>query len=178
MFKSSSREGGSSVRIMYLIAIASAKKSIYLESAYFVPDETTIEALIQASRRGVDVQIIVPGVLTDSLIVRHASKREWGPLLEAGVRIFEYQPALFHCKVFVVDELFVSIGSTNFDERSFRLNDEANLNVVDHSFAARQIEAFRKDKERSVEVSLETWKSRSLFDKATEQVMTIFRSQF
>ncbi len=178
MFKSSSREGGSSVRIMYLLAIAAAKKSIHIESAYFVPDETTIDALVNARRRGVDVELIVPGVLTDSLIVRHASRQQWGPLLEAGVRIFEYQPALFHCKVFVVDKLFVSIGSTNFDERSFRLNDEANLNILDGDFALRELEAFSRDREKSVEVSLEAWKNRPFFDKVTEQMMIIFRSQF
>ncbi len=178
MFKSSSREGGSSVRIMYLLAIAAAKESIQIESAYFVPDETTIAALVAAKKRGVDVSLILPGPLTDSIIVRHASAEQWGPLLEAGVKIYEFQKALFHCKVFIVDGTFVSIGSTNFDERSFRLNDEANLNVIDKEFAQREIATFQRDLAASEAVSLEKWKERSLSDKITEKIMIIFRSQF
>lgn len=178
MFKSSSREGGSSVRIMYLLAIAAAKKSIQIESAYFVPDETTITALIDAQKRGAKVDIIVPGPLVDSIIVRHASREQWGPLLESGVRIFEFQKALFHCKVFIVDGTFVSIGSTNFDERSFRLNDEANLNVIDSEFAGLQAASFERDIAASVRVSLDVWKDRPITDKITEKIMIIFRSQF
>lgn len=178
MFRSSSREGGSSVRIMYLLALAAAKKTIYIESAYFVPDETTIAALVDAKKRGVDVQLIVPGPLVDSLIVRHASREQWGPLLEAGIQIFEYQKALFHCKVLIIDGYFVSIGSTNFDERSFRLNDEANLNVLDREFAASELAMFLKDRERSKPVTIEHWRSRPFIDRITEKIMIVFRSQF
>ncbi|MBC7467046.1 MAG: cardiolipin synthase [Bdellovibrio sp.] len=178
MFKSSSREGGSSVRIMYLLAIAAAKKTIHIESAYFVPDETTIEEIIKARHRGVEVKLIVPGPYTDSLIVRYASREQWGPLLEAGVKIYEYQPALFHCKVFIVDGIFVSIGSTNFDERSFRLNDEANLNVIDRDFAIAELDVFQKDLDRSKLVTHEQWLKRSWEDKIIEKIMIVFRSQF
>lgn len=178
MFKSSSREGGSSVRIMYLIAIAAAQKTLHIESAYFVPDETTINEIIKARHRGVKVQLIVPGPYTDSMIVRHASREQWGPLLESGVEIFEYQPALFHCKLFVVDGTFVSVGSTNLDERSFRLNDEANLNVIDSEFATAEINNFNADLKRSKAVTLEQWKQRTLTDKIIEKAMILFRSQF
>lgn len=178
MFKSSSREGGSSVRIMYLLAIAAARKTIHIESAYFVPDETTMDELIKARKRGVEVKLIVPGKHTDSLIVRYASREQWGPLLEAGVEIYEYQPALFHCKVFIVDGLFVSIGSTNFDERSFRLNDEANLNVIDREFANAELKVFEKDKERSKLITYEHWLNRSFTSKVIEKLMINFRSQF
>ncbi|CAN5580192.1 phospholipase D-like domain-containing protein [soil metagenome] len=178
MFKSSSREGGSSVRIMYLLAIAAAKKSISIESAYFVPDDTTIAALVDARKRGVKVELIVPGKLTDSIVVRHASREQWGPLLESGVKIYEYQPALFHCKVLIIDELFVSIGSTNFDERSFRLNDEANLNVLDASFARRELETFQRDLGRSKLIEIASWKNRPFLDKVVEKISIIFRSQF
>ncbi len=178
MFKSSSREGGSSVKIMYLLAIAAARKSIRIESAYFVPDETTIQALVHAKKRGVDIELIVPGDLTDSQVVKHASRDQWGPLLEAGVKIFEYQPAMFHCKVLIVDDYFVSLGSTNFDERSFRLNDEANLNVMDRNFALAETKAFELDRSRSKEVTYDSWSKRPWVDKRIEDFTILFRSQF
>ncbi len=177
MFKSSSREGGSSVRLMYLLAIAAARKSIYLESAYFVPDQRTIDDLVAAKKRGVEIHIIVPGKKTDSKILRHASRGQWGPLLEAGIRIYEYQPALFHCKVLIIDDYFVSVGSTNFDSRSFRLNDEANLNVLDSEFAKKELEIFKLDLSRSKEVSLEAWSNRPSKDKFVEKLTTLLHSQ-
>lgn len=178
MFLSSSQEGGSSVRIMYLLAIAAAQKSIHIESAYFIPDEATLEEILKARKRGVQVKLILPGPLVDSVIVRHASRGQWEPLFEAGVEIYEYQPALFHCKVFIVDGKFVSIGSTNFDERSFRLNDEANLNVVDEKFASLELQAFEKDLKLSKPVSHEAWLHRPLVDKFIEKFLVLFRSQF
>lgn len=177
MFRSSSRQGSSSVRIMYLMAIAAARKSIYLESSYFVPDRGTIDALVEARRRGVDVKIIVPGPKTDVAIVRHASRELWQPLLEAGVKIYEYAPAMYHCKVFVVDGYFSSIGSTNFDERSFRLNDEANLNVLDRDFAARETSTFELDRSRSREITLDEWNRRPLASRVLEKVSILVRSQ-
>jgi cardiolipin synthase len=136
VFKSSRGEGSESVRMMYLFSIASATKSIRLQAAYFVPDELAIQTFISARKRGVKVEIIVPGPHTDSQIVAGASRVLWGDLLDAGVEIYEYQPAMYHCKVIIVDEVWVSVGSTNFDDRSFRLNDEANLNVYDSIFAS------------------------------------------
>ena len=177
MFKSSSREGVSSVRIMYLLAIAAAKETIHLESAYFVPDSNTVAELVRARKRGVRVELIVPGSLTDAAIVRHASRDTWVDLLKAGVQIYEYQPAMFHCKVFIVDGHFVSIGSTNFDERSFRLNDEANLNILDSDFAAQQIKGFEIDKARSKLVTLEAWQNRPLMDRVFEVLTKPFQSQ-
>ena len=96
-----------------------------------MPNSLAVEMLVAARRRGVDVEIIVPGPVIDAQLVRRASRAKWGPLLEAGVKIYEYQPTMYHMKVIVVDDMWVSVGSTNFDNRSFRLNDEANLNVLD-----------------------------------------------
>ncbi|MBC7742301.1 MAG: cardiolipin synthase [Bdellovibrionaceae bacterium] len=177
MFKSSSGEGGSSVRLMYLLAIASARKSIYLESAYFIPDSQTIDDLVKARARGVEVQIIVPGPYTDSIVVRHASRGQWEKLLQAGVKFFEYQPALFHCKVLIIDQYFVSVGSTNFDERSFRLNDEANLNILDADFASKEYQAFVEDLKRSKVVTLEAWMARPKKDKIIEKISALMHSQ-
>lgn len=101
----------------------------------------------------------------------------WGPLLEAGVLIAEYQPTMFHCKVLVVDELLVSVGSTNFDNRSFRLNDEANLNIFDAAFARQQIEVFERDLQRARPITLQAWQQRPWLEKATEQVASLFGAQ-
>ncbi len=176
MFKSSSREGASSVRIMYMMAIAAAKKSILIENAYFVPDKTTIKELIKARDRGVVVEIITPKHI-DNEFVRYASREQWGPLLAAGVKIYEYKPALFHCKVFIVDEYFVSIGSTNFDERSFRLNDEANLNVLDSKFALEQTKTFEKDRSLSEPITFEKWKVRPAKEQVIEYLSSLLHSQ-
>ncbi|MES1264740.1 MAG: phospholipase D-like domain-containing protein, partial [Variovorax sp.] len=145
MFSSSPSGGSESMHLMYLLSIAAATRTIDLSSAYFVPDDLTVGALVAAMRRGVRVRIITPGPIIDSQTVRGASRASWGPLLEAGAQMSEYQPTMFHCKVFTVDGLLVSVGSTNFDNRSFRLNDEANLNIYDEDFAAAQTAQFEAD---------------------------------
>jgi cardiolipin synthase len=177
VFKSSSREGSESVRLMYLLSIASAQESILLASSYFVPDDLAVETLVAAKKRGVRIQIIVPGSHTDEALVRRASRGRWGPLLEVGIEIFEFQPTMYHCKVMVVDGIWVSVGSTNFDNRSFRLNDEANLNVYDSEFARRESQNFADDRRRSKQVTLEKWKHRPLREKATEVLAGVLRSQ-
>ena len=149
VFKSSRGEGSESVRLMYLLSIASATRSVRLQAAYFVPDELAIDTFIAARKRGVKIEIIVPGANMDAKIVQSASRSLWGALLDAGVQIYEYQPTMYHCKVMIVDDAWVSVGSTNFDDRSFRLNDEANLNIYDAAFAAEQVKVFEADKLKS-----------------------------
>ena len=178
LFKSSTDGGSESMQLMYLLSIAAAEHSIHLSMAYFVPDQLALAALVAAVKRGVVLQIILPGSHTDSSLVRTASRATWGALLQAGGEIFEYQPTMFHCKVLIVDELWVSVGSTNFDSRSFRLNDEANLNIYDRDFAKRQIVDFAHDLTRSRRISYEEWKNRSLWEKARERVVALFNSQF
>ncbi|HRO60297.1 MAG TPA: cardiolipin synthase [Burkholderiaceae bacterium] len=177
MFSSSPTGGSESMHLMYLMAITAARHSIDLSSAYFVPDELTVQALVAAARRGVRIRIITPGPIIDAEIVRKASRAQWGSLLAAGVEIFEYQPTMYHCKVMIVDSLLVSVGSTNFDNRSFRLNDEANLNVLDSEFALRQVEIFEADLERSRRVTLEQWQQRPLREKLLERLASLLRHQ-
>lgn len=177
MFKSSSTEGSESVRLMYLITIASAEKSILLANSYFVPDDLSVETLVAAANRGVRVEIIVPGKEIDTEITRKASRSRWGKLLEAGIRIHEFQPTMFHCKTLIVDGIWVSVGSTNFDNRSFRLNDEANLNIHDEEFAARQTAIFEADLARARRISLEEWRNRPLTEKVMEHAAGLLRSQ-
>jgi cardiolipin synthase A/B len=123
------------------------------------------------------VQLIVPGEKIDTEVVRRASRAQWGRLLRAGAEIYEYQPTMFHCKVMIVDDLWVSVGSTNFDSRSFNMNDEANLNVYDAAFAQRQSAVFEQDLKRSRRISLEEWENRPWREKLIEHASAILSSQ-
>jgi cardiolipin synthase len=136
-----------------------------------------MDHLVAAVKRGVRLRIILPGANNDSKLVRSASRAEWGRILEAGGEIYEYQPTMFHCKVLVVDNLWVSVGSTNFDSRSFRLNDEANLNVYDAAFAARQSAQFEEDLKKSRRITLHEWRSRPFYVKAWDNVVGFFEPQ-
>jgi cardiolipin synthase len=177
MFHSSPQEGSEDIRLMYLLSIASARKQILLEQAYFVPDDLTIELLVAALKRGVRVEIITPGIRTDQAAVRRASRSRWGDLLSAGARIYEFQPTNLHYKVMIVDGVWSTVGSTNFDNRSFRLNDEANLNIHDAGFAARMEEIFEQDKQRSLEITYAAWQRRPRSEKLIEHTAGLFRSQ-
>jgi len=160
MVRSAADDGTESTRLMYLLSIASARRSILLSNSYYVPDDLSVRTLIEAQRRGVDVQIIVPGSQIDGEVTRAASREKSAPLLEAGIAIYEFQPTMFHCKVMVVDRRWVSVGSTNFDSRSFRLNAEANLNVLDRGLALQERRAFEKDRLRARPITLAQWRQR------------------
>jgi cardiolipin synthase A/B len=177
VFKSSVEGGAESMHLMYLLSIAAATESIDLAMAYFVPDDIALEALQAALKRGVRVRIVMPGHHTDAKLVRRASRALWGPILQAGAELYEFQPTMYHCKVLVVDGLWVSVGSTNFDNRSFRLNDEANLNVYDREFAQRQRADFEADLKRSQRITYEEWSSRPWTEKAWERFWSLFGSQ-
>ena len=177
IFQSSSEGGAESMHLMYLLSIAAAGKTIDLSMAYFIPDEVARDTLVAALQRGVKVRIIVPGPVNDAAIVMDASRAGWGELLKNGAEIYEYQPTLYHCKVLVVDGLWTSVGSTNFDNRSFRLNDEANLNVHDSAFAQRQIDVFQDDLKVSRRVSYEEWLARPWTQKVWQKALTIFNTQ-
>ena len=177
VFRSSRGEGSESVRLMYLLSIASAAKTIRLQAAYFVPDDLAIETFISARRRGVKIEIIVPGPHSDAQIVQGASRSLWGALLDAGIEIYEYQPTMYHCKVIIVDDVWVSVGSTNFDDRSFRLNDEANLNIYDAAFAVEQVKVFDNDKSKSRLMTRAEFKNRSQAGKLFDQIAGMFRRQ-
>lgn len=177
MFSSSPAGGSESMRLMYLLAITAAARTIHLSSAYFVPDDLVSKALVAAAKRGVRVSIVTPGEHMDSETVRRASRARWGQLLEAGIEIYQYQPTMYHCKAMIVDGLWVSVGSTNFDSRSFALNDEANLNIFNADFAGRQIEIFLKDVEQSKAVTLAQWQQRPLREKALDKLASLLRLQ-
>ena len=177
MFFSSPNSGSENMALMYHIALTAAEKTVDLSMAYFVPDDLSQRILIDALRRGVRIRLITPGPITDTETVRAASRQTWGPLLAAGAEIYEFQPTMYHCKVMIVDNLMVSVGSTNFDSRSFRLNDEANLNVYDGTMATRQTAIFEDDLKRSRRVTFEEWTNRPLKEKAKDWMASVLSSQ-
>ena len=177
MFSSSPSSGSESMQLMYHLAITAAEHSIDLSVAYFVPDDLTRKLLMDALARGVRVRLVTPGEHTDTEAVKAASRATWGELLQAGAEIYEYGPTMYHCKVMIVDQLLVSVGSTNFDNRSFRLNDEANLNVYDAAFAQRQTQVFEDDIKRSRRVTYEAWLERPWSEKLHEKMTGLLRSQ-
>jgi cardiolipin synthase len=177
LFLSSPAGGSESMHLMYLMSIAAAEHSIDLSAAYFIPDDLITKALVAARHRGVRIRVLMPGKNTDSDAARMASKAGWGPLLLAGVEMYEYEPTMFHNKVMVVDGEMASVGSTNFDLRSFRLNDEASLNVYDHEFAMHMTAVFERDLALSKRYTYETWKHRPWKEKFAETFIRPLRSQ-
>lgn len=177
LFIASPAGGSESMHLMYLQAVAAAVRSIDLCAAYFVPDHLIAQALLAARQRGVRVRVLLPGPHIDSETVRLSSRASWGPLLEGGVGIHIYQPTMIHVKLLVVDEELVSVGSTNFDIRSFRLNDEASLNVYDRGFAEAMTRVFEEDLARSTRYTLDDWNARTARERFAEAVVRPLRSQ-
>jgi len=177
IFKSSVDEGADSARMMLLVSIAAARKHVRIANAYFIPDDLCLQTLIEACRRGVRVEIITPGPDIDAKLVRSVGKMRWPRLLKAGAEFYEYMPARFHCKYMIVDDCWSSVGSANLDNRSLRLNEEANLNVLDAGFAAKHTKIFEEDKSRSRRVTLEDWRRRPLEEKLKGAAGLFLRSQ-
>lgn len=177
LFIASPAGGSESMHLMYLMTIAAAERTIDLAASYFVPDTLISQALIAARKRGVRVRVMVPGEHIDSFTVHIASKASWGPLLKCGIEIYEYEPTMLHLKLLVVDGEMASVGSTNFDIRSFRLNDEASLNVYDRDFAARMSKVYEADLERARPYDYERWRRRPLKKKLVEKLIIPIRSQ-
>ncbi len=157
---SSPREGTHRIRLMMLLALAGARDSIRLATPYFYPDNMIMEALLDARDRGVTVDILLPSAEYYSTAVREASRNRWGRLLEAGIRIHEYQPSKYHAKLYIVDDYWVSIGSSNLDNRSFRLNDETNAVIMNRELAATLVAQFERDLEQTETYHLEDWVER------------------
>lgn len=177
MFMASPSGGSESMHLMYLLAIGAADSSIDLAASYFVPDHLLIGALIAALERDVQVRILLPGPHMDKLAVKIASKADWGGLLRAGAEVYVYQPTMLHTKLLVIDTAFVSVGSTNFDIRSIRLNDEASLNVYSANFARQMTSVFEADLLAAESYSLAEWESRPMQTKILEVILLPIKSQ-
>lgn len=156
------------LHLMKLLVMASAQTNIRIATPYFIPDDVTLQQLLAARQRGVNVEVLVPNTFIDLDLARHASRHFWKELLDADVAIYEYQPTFLHKKLMIIDDNMASIGSGNFDERSFRLNDEANLNVFDTVFAQEQIGLFERDMAEARRYTLEDWEARSYWTRTKD----------
>ena len=174
---SSPEAGASTVRIMYYLSIICARQSIYIANPYFVPDETATEALVEAQKRGVEVHVMVAGIHNDNWWARHNSVRLYGPLLRAGVRIYEYNHTMLHQKTMVVDGLWSTIGTTNFDNRSFAHNEESNVCVYDQRLAKQLEDIFKRDIPGCRLITLESWNARGIWARLEELVAALLQDQ-
>ena len=164
---SSPAEGSFSMYTMFLLAMSSARQSIYITNPYFLPDDRMTRALTEAARRGVRVVLLLPGAI-DNRIVRHASRAGFGELFESGVKIYEYEAGLLHAKTMVIDGAWATIGSTNLDTRSFALNEEVNLVVYSHDVAVRLEQVFADDLGYAHRLDPRTWRRRGVVDRLLE----------
>jgi cardiolipin synthase len=153
--------------MLFLLSITSAQKSILITNSYFIPDDTMIQALLNAAARGVRVIVLVPGKI-DHEITYRASRSNYGRMLLGGIQIFEYMAALMHAKTMVIDGVWATVGSTNFDNRSFALNEELNLTVYDAGLARRLEAAFEQDLSYSKKITYEEWSSRGIGERIFE----------
>ncbi|HEX6904091.1 MAG TPA: cardiolipin synthase [Thermoanaerobaculia bacterium] len=173
--KVSHGDSASLAGMLHFVSIQSARKSIYIQNAYFVPTPQIRQALIEAAKRGVDVRIMVPGRHIDQPVVRMASRLHYGELLTAGVRIFEYNRTMMHNKDSVIDGLFSIVGSINFDARSMYENAEGSFAFYDRDFGAKMEAVFAEDEKHCREITYESWKRRSLEQRLAELISGAFK---
>jgi cardiolipin synthase len=176
--RSSPTGGSNDLKRLYLLALASARRTVDITTPYFVTDESTRWSLQDAVSRGVKVRILVEGDITDAMPVKYASRAHYEQFLQSGIEIYEYQPTMLHAKVMVVDGVWSIFGSANFDNRSFELNDELNVAVTSRSVAERFLAEMGKDLKQSRQIALETWRQRGLLNRAREQFWKTFGEVF
>lgn len=175
--KSSPSDRSTASRIAFQMLVESATKSIRVNTPYFLPDQSLRNAFKESARRGVKIEIIVPGSHTDQRWVRLVSRRKYRELLKEGIRIYEYRAGMTHAKVLNVDDLWVVLGTTNFDNRSFEHNDEVNVAIRDPELSARLTSDFRQDLSSCEEVTMDTWRRRPLLEKIVEPFAWILERQ-
>jgi cardiolipin synthase len=175
--RSSAGVGDTNVEALYFLAIASARERLDLTAAYFVPRPAFIEALCDAADRGVAVRVLVPGPHIDKNFVRVAGRATYQELLDCGVRIWEYCPTMLHAKTLSIDRAWSSVGSVNFDNRSFQLHDEVTLCVQSAKFAGLLEEQFERDLEVSEEIDPDRWGDRTVLRRAQEQALRLARRE-
>jgi cardiolipin synthase len=175
--RSSPADRATASRVAYQLLMEGADQELRLSTPYFLPDRALRRALVGIARRGVAVSVIVPGRATDQKWVRLASRRMWGELLEAGIRIYEYRETMTHMKALIVDGVWSVLGTTNIDNRSFEHNDEVNVALLDIEVAARLLEDYRRDIEDSDEITLERWRRRPLWEQVAGPFIWILERQ-
>ncbi|HXS76208.1 MAG TPA: phospholipase D-like domain-containing protein [Terracidiphilus sp.] len=169
--------GGTRARILFQLLLASARQNISITTPYFLPDRSLMEELCRAVERGLRVRILVPGRKSDHMVTRSTSRAGYGQLLKAGAEVYEYQPSMIHAKVLCVDNRWVIVGSTNFDNRSFGINDEVNLAIRDANVAMRFENDMAFDLKQSRRISLQEWMQRPVTERATELMGLVFERQ-
>jgi len=160
--------GSTRSRVLFQTLIAAAQKSVYITTPYFLPDRSMRDELVRAKRRGVTVRIVVPGKRSDHALTRSSGRRAYGDLLKAGADVYEYEPAMIHAKITIIDGIWSVAGSTNMDNRSFGINDEINLAVLDSSVAVKLARNFEEDISHSTHVTLDEWEKRSMSERMLE----------
>ena len=176
--RSSPSGGSNDLKRLYLLAIASARRTVDITTPYFVTDESSEWSLRDARSRGVQVRILVEGDITDAMPVKYASRQAYERLMAMGVEIYEYRPTMMHTKVLVVDGAWSMFGSANFDNRSLELNDELNVAVSDRDLARRLLDDFEQDVRVSMRLDLAQWRQRSLLEKSREKFWSYFGEIF
>ncbi|MGH2899445.1 MAG: phospholipase D-like domain-containing protein, partial [Solirubrobacteraceae bacterium] len=175
--RSTAEVGDTNVEALYFLAIACARERLHLTSAYFAPRPAFVEALTDAAGRGVDVRILVPGPHIDKAVVRQAGRAVYARLLAAGVEVFEFSPTMIHAKTLTIDGAWSSVGSVNFDNRSFQLQDEATLCVCSRDFAGELDAQFERDLERAERIEPARWNRRGPLNRVSEAVTKIARRE-
>jgi cardiolipin synthase len=177
LVKSSPSDRATASRVVFQMLIDGAVSDIAISTPYFLPDRALRRSLVRAARRGAEVRVVVPGPLTDQRLVRLASRRLYGELLESGVRIYEYRPSMTHVKALLIDRTWAIVGTTNFDNRSFEHNDEVNVAFREAAVTTRLRSDFESDLAASEEITLANWKGRSWFEKLVGPVCWILERQ-
>jgi cardiolipin synthase len=177
VIRSSPSDRATASRVTFQLLMEGADQEVRISTPYFLPDRALRRALKDIAQRGVAVSVIVPGRRTDQRWVRLASRRMWGELLRAGVRIYEYRATMTHAKVLVIDRLWSVLGTTNIDNRSFEHNDEINVGLLDSAVAARLLEDYERDLSASEEVTLDQWQRRSIWEKFVGPFVWILERQ-
>jgi cardiolipin synthase len=172
--RSSPASGSAAMYTTFLLALSAARTSVLVTNPYFVLDDTMRDAVLRTVRRGVRVAVLVPAVI-DHNLVRQASRAQFGPLLRAGVEIYEYTPALLHAKTMVIDGVWATVGSTNLDNLSFAFNDELNLIIYDRALARQLEQAFHEDVRASRRITYEAWKNRGVRARLLEVLVLPIR---
>jgi cardiolipin synthase len=166
------------IRLLFWLSFINARRRLWISNSYFIPDRRLRQAVVERARSGVDVRVLVPGNHTDAVPVQLAGHTYYQELLEAGVRVFEYQPAMMHAKTVVVDDGWSIVGSANLDERSMELNEENVLGIADRDFARAVSDGLESDFARSREIRLEEWRRRSIFHRGLETIAKTLIEQY
>ena len=169
--------GSTRARVLFQTLIAGARKSIYITTPYFLPDRSMTDELVRAAEQGVSVNVIVPGKHDDHALTRSSGRSAYGRLLKAGAKVYEYETSMIHAKIAIFDGVWSVVGSTNLDNRSFGINDEINVAVLDGQIADRLTRDFEEDTRQSRKISLEDWKNRPISERLLEMLGWVFERE-